>query len=98
MQRLEGGLRDAFVGEALGCQEVQRRVIGRAEHGERGRSEQQLVVRHGRHGLVQRPRAHLLAQVDVVLDDVGLRRLDLETADHETLGLVETTQAFEQPG
>jgi len=36
--------------------------------------------------------------VDVVLDDVGLRRLDLETADHETLGLVETTQAFEQPG
>ena len=69
-----------------------------AQHGQCRGVNQQLIGRYLAQGLVHRPSALLLANVDIVLDHVALPGLDLQASHHHRLGLVVATQLLQQAG
>ena len=92
------GLRHPLVNEALGGHQLQRRVVGGAEHRQRRCAHHELVHRHFADRLVLRPLALLLPQVHVMLDHVRLVGLLAQAAAQERLGFVVAPLHFEQPG
>jgi hypothetical protein len=87
----------ALGGEAQRGQQLQRRVVGQPHHRQQRRALQQAVGAHLAHWLVHRPGALLLAQVHIVLDHAGLRRLQQQALLERGLGLGVVAHLLEQP-
>ena len=86
-----------LVDKALCRQQLQGGIVGQAHHGQQRGAHQELVGRHLTHRQVVRPGALFLADVQVVLDDVGLRGLELQAAAHQGFALGIATQLLQQP-
>ena len=97
VQRRRRRLGHFLMHEALRRQQLQRGVVVQAHHRQQRGAHQELVRRHRAHGQVVRPGALLLADVHVVLDDVGLGRIELQAAAHQHLGFGVAARRLEQP-
>ena len=78
---------------------LHRNLIGERQRGERAAARHQIVGRKAADFIVQdRPRAHALADVQPVLDDIRLLVLDRQAGAHRRLGVAQLAQLLQQAG